>query len=116
MALGDGYAAISNSDGHFSSASLVGLGWRIKEDIQRKSGEEDPELEFTLSEELRPRFETCETCAGTTRVETDAIAGQWLRDEFDAIDWSKKATGTCPTCAGLGVEIPGFWQTTSATA
>lgn len=111
MPLDEGYAAISNMHGHFSSPTLVGFGARLHEEMRVKFGVESDDVEFTPSELLTPNLVICATCNGATRVETDGVAWQFLRDESGIFDWAKKATRVCQACAGLGFEIPGFWQT-----
>lgn len=114
--LGDGYDAISNMHGRFTSVSLLGFGSRIRDEMRLKFGVDSVDVEFSPCDLLRAKFVECGKCRGTSRVESNATAGQYLGDEFGSIDWSLKATEVCPTCAGLGVEIPGFWQTTCPTA
>lgn len=109
MGLADGYAAISNMHGRFLSPTLVGFGTCIRDAMRANYGIESADVEFTRGIELAG-FATCATCAGTTHVETDGVGGQYLQNEFDAIDWTLKATRTCPACRGLGCEIPGFWE------
>jgi len=111
MPLADRYAAISNRHGQFTSLSLAGFGGRIRTEVHQRFAIDESDIEFSLSDDLRSKFAACEVCSGATRVEVDAIAGQYLRDEFAPIDWSKKATETCSACSGLGVEIPDFWRT-----
>lgn len=115
MRLADGYAAISNMHGRFVSPTLVGFGAYIRDEMLRRHGIASDEVEFTRGEELAAGVSTCRTCAGATRIESDGVAGQYLRDEFDTIDLSLKATRVCSTCFGLGCEIPGFWETATKT-
>jgi hypothetical protein len=114
MQIANGYIAISNSNGCFTARSLEGFGAYLRDQIRKTDANDD--VEFSFSAELRTLFAKCPMCHGTAAVETDGVAGQYLRDEFDTIDWSKKATATCPNCCGLGVEFPEFWRARPATA
>jgi hypothetical protein len=108
MRLDDGYRAVAQGFGMLDGYTLEGFRSRIREAITKRLRSEAFEFEFALSPDLRPDYPACARCGGTERVETDGIAGQYLSSEFGSIDWSKRATVTCPTCEGLGVFIANF--------
>src|SRR6266550_3225918 len=88
MKTADAYAAISNSHGHYYGRTLVGFGAYIRDEMRKRFGIESDEVEFTPVGQLTQNLARCATCAGTSRVETDGVAGQYLQDEFGTIDWS----------------------------
>jgi uncharacterized protein with PIN domain len=108
MPLDDGFRAVIGGR-PVDAYTLDGFGVRIEEALRRNSGDEI-EAEYALSQELKPKFARCSVCGGNERVEVlGTVAAQIVRDEFGSIDFTKRATTTCPRCKGLGVEIPRFW-------
>ena len=90
--------------------SLIGFGSHVEKLLQDRFNMEELEVEWALSRDLKTTLPVCSTCNGTERVEVESIAAQYLTDEFSAIDWTKRAQGTCPTCKGLGASIDQFWR------
>src|SRR4051794_5995660 len=89
MAVDGGYIAFSNMHGSYTARSLQRFGGYLLAQVQQRSGEAD--VEFSISDDLRAGYAICKTCAGTASVESSGIAAQYLRNDFDAIDWTKKA-------------------------
>ena len=116
MRMAGGYAAVSNSHGHYYGRTLVGLGTYLRDEMRAQFGIESDDVEFVRGEQLTPSSVACGTCSGSARVQADILAGQYLGDAFGTIDWTMKATRVCPTCAGLGSVIPGFWEPAARTA
>jgi hypothetical protein len=88
--------------------SLEGFGTFLLGEVQR--GNPALRVEFRLSDDLRANFALCGTCEGEGRVKTDGIAAQFVANDLGTIDFDKKPTATCPTCRGLGADIPNFWS------
>ena len=109
MPLQDGFRAVAGATA-LDSYSLDTFGTRIEQALKKNVGE-DIDVEYALSNDLKPRFATCPVCHGAERVEVEGtIAGQTLQSVYSSIDFSKRATDTCPRCKGLGVDIPRFWE------
>lgn len=109
LPLVDGFRAVVGSTA-LDSYTLDGFGTRIERALRQNLGP-DVDVEYSLSKDIQATLPTCMRCRGTERVEIEGtVAAQTLKDEFSAIDFSKRATDTCPRCKGLGAEIPNFWR------
>jgi hypothetical protein len=110
LPLEDGFRALIDGT-PVDAYTLDGFGSRIEDALRRNTGDEI-DVEYALSIDLKPKFPTCLVCRGTERIEIPGtVAGQTLSSVFGSIDFSKRASDTCPRCKGLGVEIPRFWAT-----
>jgi hypothetical protein len=108
MPVDGGYRALVGSL-FWDTDSLIGFGSHIEKLLKARFDSEELDVEWTLSRDLKSTLLVCSTCNGTENVEVEGIAPQYLTDEFSAIDWTKRARGTCPTCKGLGAAIAQFW-------
>jgi hypothetical protein len=109
MPLKDGFRAVVGGT-VLDSHTLDGFGTRI-ESALRENIADGVEIDYALSGDIRKTLPPCSVCHGKERVELDGTVGaQMFEGVYSAIDFSKRATGTCPNCRGLGTEIPRFWQ------
>jgi len=67
------------------------------------------DVEWALSNNLKPRFHSCATCKGRERVEIEGVGAQTMRDEYDSID-SRNVERRPANVSRLGSEIRSFWQ------
>lgn len=109
MPLDDGFRALIGGS-LLDSYTFDGFGSTIESALRQNLGN-DIEVEYVLSPEIRAQLAACTGCKGAGEVEIPGtVAAQILANEFSMIDYSKRATDTCPRCKGSRAEMPHFWR------
>ena len=104
-----GFVAASNRLGFHLARGLPRFGSYLIESAKR-AGQDGTDIEFSFSASLARRFPLCVTCAGAGQVKAPGtVAGQYLANEFDSIDFGLVGTRTCGECKGSGVTVTDFF-------
>jgi hypothetical protein len=109
MPMDSGYRALVGAL-FLDTDSLIGFGTRVEKLLRGRFENEEPDVAWALSRDLKPTLPACSTCNGTEKVEVKGISAQCPADVFSKIDWTKRAEGTCPMCKGLGANVAQFWD------
>ena len=103
-----GYQA-STKLGEFDRPELGGFRQAAHDFVRSRIGQNDFELTFFSTQELREENEKCPRCGGSGRVWTDAPPAEYLLGLSGLMDESARGSeNTCEVCGGSGLSVPNF--------